>query len=198
MTTQHNKGGTKPRQRASKTDQRAQKGKKEASTKRDQANQAATVESASAAERTITGQGPAEPAAIEQAPTELAPIEQAMREDRAENGSADATLSGEVLPPEARTHVAAPPSPSIGLQTIAAAYVEYARKSWAAGRMLAERLTTTRSPEEAVVAQGDFARQTQANFLAHSQKLCGLYVEYTRQFFRPWEILATQWTRFGR
>jgi Phasin protein len=217
-TTQRDKGGAKPRQRARKTDQKAQRGEKPASTKPDRADRDSMTETASPIEQAITEQATIEQAPVEEAPVELAaieqePVEQAMMEEapaelamvehapieeKSENAAVDAALSGEVLPPEIRTHVAAQPLQAVGLQTIAAVYVDYARKSWVAGRMLAERFMVTRSLEETVEAQGDFARQTHANFLAHSQKLCELYAEYTRQFFRPLEALATQWTRIGR
>jgi Phasin protein len=216
-TTQQGKGGAKPRQRGRKTDQKTQKGEKAASTKRDRADRAARAEIAAPIERATVDQAPLEQAIVEQASVEQAtvdqpPVEQAMVgqasveqvmveqapiEQKVENGAA-ATLSGEVLLPEIRTHVAAQPFQAIGMQAIAAAYVDYARRSWAAGRMLAERLMTTRSLKEAVEAQGDFARQTHANFLAHSQKLCELYVDCTRQVFRPLESLAAQSTRVGR
>jgi len=233
-TTQHGKGGAKPRQRARKTDQKAQKGEKPASTKRDRADQAARAEIAAPIEQAIIDQAPIEQrpieqrpieqmtvdqppvehakidhAAVEQSPAEQtaamiehaaeqAIVEQAPVEQKIENGAGSAALSGEVLPPEIGTRVAAQPFQAIGLQAIAAAYVDYARRSWTAGRMLAERLVATRSLEQALEAQGDFARQTHANFLAHSQKLCEVYVDCAMQFARPLEALAAQWTRAGR
>ncbi len=196
-TTQRDKGGAKPRQRARKTDQKAQRGEKQASAKRNQADQDSRAELVAPVDQRVE-QATIEQVMIEEAP----PPEQVLNlptpiEEKTEKGAA-AALSGEVLLPDTRTPVAAGPLQAAILQTIAAAYADYARKSWAAGRMLAERFMVTRSLEEAVEAQGDFARQTHANFLAHSQKLCELYVGYTRQFFRPWEALATQWTRMGR
>ena len=197
-TTQQDKGGAKARQRARKTDQKAQRGEKTASTKRDQPDRASTAEMAAPTAHATIEQAVVEQVTIEQAPVEEAMIEQAPIEEKSENVAAEAALSGEVLPPEIRTRVAAQPLQLIGLQTIAAAYLDYARKSWAAGRMLAERFMATRSLEETVEAQDDFARQSHANFLIHSQKICELYVEYTMQIFRPLEALATQWTRIGR
>jgi hypothetical protein len=109
-------------------------------------------------------------------------------------GAAEAALSGEVLPLDIRPYAAAPSSNAIGFHTIAAAYAECTRTSWQIGRMLVERLMTAHSFEEAVEVQGDFARQAQANFAAHSQKICKLYAEFTRQFFQPLEKFATEWT----
>jgi len=173
MTTRQQDKGAKPRQRARKADQRSQRGEKQASTRRDQADQDSMDEI-------------------------VAPMEPAPIEHNAQNEATDATLSGEVLPPEIRKHVAAQPVQGIGLHTIAAAYLDYARKSWTAGRMLVERFMTARTLEEAAEVQGDFARQNFANYLVHSQQVCGLYAGFTRQFFRPLENLTTEWTRIGR
>jgi len=196
-TTQRDKGGAKPRQRARKTDQKAQRGEKQASEKQNQADQDSMAELVAPVDQRVE-QATIEQVTIAEAPPEQVLILQTPIEEKTENDAAAAALSGEVLLPDIRTPVVAEPLQAAILQTIAAAYADYARKSWAAGRMLAERFMATRSLEEAVDAQGDFARQTHANFLAHSQKICELYVEYTRQFFRPWEALATQWTRIGR
>ncbi|MDE2603288.1 MAG: phasin family protein, partial [Bradyrhizobium sp.] len=43
-----------------------------------------------------------------------------------------------------------------------------------------------RSFDKAVEVQTDYARQTYANFVADSQRICGLYAELARQTFRPW------------
>ena len=172
-TTRQDKGGAKSRQRARKTGQKAQRGEKQAATRRDQADQESMAEIA-------------------------APIKPAPIKEMAENDVIDTTLSGEVLPPEIRSHVAAPPLQGIGLHTMVATYLDYARKSWATGQMLAERFMTARSLEQAIEVQGDFARQSFANFLVHSQQVSRLYVGFNRQFFRPLESLATDWTRIGR
>jgi Phasin protein len=110
--------------------------------------------------------------------------------------AAKSALSGEVLPLDIRPYAASLDVP--GFHTIASAYAEYARTSWQIGRMLVERLMTAHSFEEAVEVQGDFARQAQANFAAHSQKICELYAEFTRQFFQPLEKFATEGTMTGR
>jgi hypothetical protein len=179
-TTQQDKPGAKARQRGRKTDQRAQKN----------------------AQPAVASPKPEEEMVPDQM-TDMAATEEA--EEKAMNEFADAVLraedaalSGEILPPEVRASTAAQPLYGISLQAIATAYADYARKSWQASRQLVERLMTTRSFDEAVEVQGEFARQTCANFVVHSQKIGGLYGEFTRQFFRPLESLATEWTRFGR
>jgi Phasin protein len=115
-----------------------------------------------------------------------------------ESGAADAALSGEILPLDIRPYAAAQFSDAIGFHTIMDTYAECARTSWQIGRALVDRLMTAHSFEETVELQGDFAKQAYANFAAHSQKICELYAEFTRQFFQPLEKLATEWTMVRR
>ena len=93
----------------------------------------------------------------------------------------EAALSGEVLPPA----VHAPGSQAAGLPAIAQAYSDYTRQSWLNGRVLVERLIAVRSFDEAIEIQGEFAKQTYANFLTQSERMCVLYGEWAQQFFRP-------------
>jgi hypothetical protein len=213
-TTQEEKP-VKPRSRSRKGDQKAARAGLKAQVAPDQASAAA--ESASVAAGSVSAE--AEPvgamiaaaieaAAVEVPQAEMAPAETA-ESDVAPNDVApgdvapvaammekapDVALSGEVLPPEVR---------KVALQTtslsaIALAHGEYTRKSWVAGRFLVERLIAVRSFEEAIEVQGEFAKQAYENFIAHSQRICGLYGEWAQQFFRPYEKLAGQWTRAGR
>jgi hypothetical protein len=103
----------------------------------------------------------------------------------------EAPLSGEVLPPQAHDRA----GPSAGLLAIAQAHDDYAGKSWANSRFLVERLIAARSFDAAIEAHNEFARQAYANFLAHSQRICGLYGEWAQQLFRPFDKFAMQWTR---
>ena len=103
----------------------------------------------------------------------------------------ETALVGEVLPPE----VLKPASDVDGFQAMAQAYGEYTKKSWLNGRFLMERLIAARTFDEAIEIQGEFAKQAYANFLTQSERICGLYGEWTQQFFRPLEKLATGWPR---
>ena len=102
----------------------------------------------------------------------------------------------EVLAPDVRD--ATPPLNAVNLQTVAQAYGEYTRKSWQTSRFLVERLMTARSFDEATEIQGEFAKQAYANFLAQSQKICELYGDLAKQFFKPLDKFTTPWTRPGR
>jgi hypothetical protein len=174
-TTQRDKPTGKPRQRSRKADQRNQKGEPQAAVRPDQDETRAII-----------------------APTEaeLAPVAMAVAEDVTDTALSEAALSGEVLPPDVRD--ATSPSNAVGLQSVAQAYGDYTRKSWQASRFLVERLITARTFDEAIEIQGEFAKQAYTNFLAQSERICELYGELAKQFFRPFDKFATGWTRIGR
>ncbi|MBU6462261.1 MAG: phasin family protein [Bradyrhizobium sp.] len=75
----------------------------------------------------------------------------------------------------------------VNMQTIANAYRDYARKSFQENSFFVEKLMGVRSFDKAVEVQTDYARQAYANFVADSQKICGLYTELARQTFSPWK-----------
>src|ERR1700753_3750494 len=72
-------------------------------------------------------------------------------------------------------------SAPVNMQTIANAYRDYTRKSIQANRSFVEQLMGVRSLDKAVEVQTDFARQAYVNFVAESQKICGLYSELAGQ-----------------
>ena len=193
-TTQEEKP-VKSRSRSRKTDQKAPKAEAKAQVAPDRVVEAESVSAmvaaaieAAAAEVPQAEIAPAELAQSDAAPNEVAPVAVMMEK------APDAVLNGEVLQPEGRKVALQTAS----LSTIALVYSDYTRKSWLAGRSLVERLIAARSFEEAIEVQGEFARQACADFAAQSQRICGLYGEWAQQFFRPYEKLATEWTRVGR
>ncbi len=204
-TTQEEKP-VKPRSRSRKADQKAAKPGAKVQAAPEQASAAsepvsamiaAAIEAAAAevpqAEMAPTETAQADLAGNEAAPGDVTPVDAVPVAVMMEKAP-DAVLSGEVLPPEVR---------KVALQTtslsaIALAHGDYTRKSWLAGRSLVERLIAVRSFEEAVEVQGEFAKQTYENFIAHSQRICALYGDWAQQFFRPYEKFATAWTREAR
>jgi hypothetical protein len=168
-TTDQEKPAAKPRQRSRKADQRKQKGEQQATVRPDR-DQSSPIMAA---------------------PAEAAPAAMAAAEE-----ATQVALSGEVLLPDV-PH-ATPPSNAVGLQSVALAYDDYTRKSWQASRFLVERLMTSRSFDEAIEIQGEFAKQAYANFVTQSQKICELYGELAKQVFGPFDTFATGWTRIGR
>jgi Phasin protein len=178
-TTQRDKPTAKQRQRNRKADQRNQKSEQQATARPDQGQTSPIVAPAEA-----------EPVAIVAA-EEAGPVAMMASEEVTEAAS-----SGEVLVPDVRDTT--PALNVVNLQTVAQAYGDYTRKSWQANRFLVERLTKARSFDEAIEIQGEFAKQAYANFLAQSQKIGELYGELAKQFFRPFDKVATGWTRIGR
>jgi hypothetical protein len=92
----------------------------------------------------------------------------------------------------APTNSAATPADNypISIQTIANAYGDYTKKSLLESRSFVEKLMAVRSLDKAIEVQTEFTRQTYANFVAESQKICELYREFARQIFQPWGIAA--------
>jgi hypothetical protein len=179
-TTQQDKPTAKARQRSRKADQRNQKGEPKAavSPDLDQTNPiVAPAEAEAQAEAQVE---------VEAAPAAMAALEEVT----------EVALSGEVLPPEAGNTT--PPLNAVNFQTVAHAYGDYTRKSWQAGRFLVERLITVRTFDEAIEIQSEFAKQAYVNFVAQSERICELYGELAKQFFRPFEKFATERTRIGR
>jgi hypothetical protein len=208
-TTQEEKPA-KPRRRSRKTDQRKAKGEKKVEAREEENPVSAVMAPMEAAQVEITPVeitpveiDPVEIDPVEITPVEITPVEIAEVEAAPAaitpvaitmEKAGDAALSGEVLPPEVREHA----PQTAGAQAIALAYGDYTRKSYLAGRFLVERLITARSFEEAIEIQGEFAKQAYANFVAHSERICGLYGTWAQQCFRPFEIFATGWPRIGR
>jgi hypothetical protein len=171
-TTDQEKPAAKPRQRSRNADQRKQKGEQQATVRPDRDQRSP----------------------IMAAPAEATPAAMAAAEE-AKEAISQVALSGEVLLPD--VPYTTPPSNAVGLQSVALAYDDYTRKSWQASRFLVERLMTSRSFDEAIEIQGEFAKQAYANFVTQSQKICELYGELAKQFFRPFDNFAAGWTRIG-
>ncbi len=76
-------------------------------------------------------------------------------------------------------------NPPVNMQTIANAYRDYTRKSVQESRSFVEKLMGVRSLDKAVEVQTDYATQAYANFVAQSQRICGLYSELASQTLKP-------------
>jgi hypothetical protein len=181
-TTQQDKPTAKARQRNRKADQRNQKGEPQAAVSPD-LDQTNPIVAPAQAEAQVEAQAEAQ---VEAAPAAMAAFEEVT----------EVALSGEVLPPEAGNTT--PPLNAVNFQTVAHAYGDYTRKSWQAGSFLVERLITVRTFDEAIEIQSEFAKQAYVNFVAQSERICELYGELAKQFFRPFEKFATERTRIGR
>lgn len=177
-SAQEDKSGEKQRQRSRKASQRDQKGGQQRNPKFDQRDDdridamiASTDLSANSAaaptEQPVIGEvEPAHVPVIDAAPA-IDAVPSAIAQP-----AEPVAASGETLP--------------VNMQTIANAYRDYARKSFQENRSFVEKLMGVRSFDKAVEVQTDYARQAYANFVADSQRICGLYAELARQTFRPW------------
>ena len=90
------------------------------------------------------------------------------------------------LPTEAAS---AEPSP-VSLQTIANAYRDYTRKSFAEFGSFCERLGGVRSLDKAMEVQTEFVKQAYEYSVAESRKIRELHSKFARQTFEPFQGLV--------
>jgi hypothetical protein len=181
--THDGKSSDKPRQRGRKSGQRGQK----AGRQRDGDQIDPTIASAD-----IAGSGAVAP--VEKAlPVEQSlPAEQSVQVEQpliAEVEPASAVATEDVTAGAAPTGAISSGGETapVNVQTIANAYRDYTRKSFQVNRSFVEKLMGVRSFDKAVEVQTDYATQAYANFVAESQKICGLYSELAKQTLKPWK-----------
>ena len=81
-----------------------------------------------------------------------------------------------------------------GVQAIATAYGDYAKKSFEDTKSYVEKLSGVKSLDKAIEAQTEFARSSYETFVAESQKIAGLYTDLAKQTFKPYEGLVSKFT----
>jgi hypothetical protein len=205
MTTTHKEKPTaKPRQRSQKGSQRGQKPEPQQSPEFDQRDEDRISQMGASTDAPTNGaaapaNGPLVGAA---APADAPSIGEAALGDALsiDAAPADTPSIGAAAPADALSIGAAAPADDgpVSVQTIARAYVDYTRKSLQESRSFAEKLMGVRSFDNAIEVQTEFARQSVANFVAGSQKICELYGKLATQIVRPWEGLAAKVARTGR
>ncbi|MCA1453503.1 phasin family protein [Bradyrhizobium sp. BRP22] len=79
-----------------------------------------------------------------------------------------------------------------GVQAIATAYGDYAKKSFEDTKSFVEKLSGVRSLDKALEAQTEYARSAYETFVAESQKIAGLYSDCAKQTFKPFEGLVAK------
>jgi hypothetical protein len=79
-----------------------------------------------------------------------------------------------------------------GVQAIATAYGDYAKKSFEDTKSFVEKLSGVKSLDKALEAQTEYARSAYETFVAESQKIAGLYSDCAKQTFKPFEGLVTK------
>ena len=81
-----------------------------------------------------------------------------------------------------------------GVQAIATAYGDYAKKSFEDTKSYVEKLSGVKSLDKAMEAQTEYARSAYESFVAESQKIAGLYSDLAKQTFKPYEGLVAKFT----
>jgi len=81
-----------------------------------------------------------------------------------------------------------------GVQAIATAYGDYAKKSFEDTKSFVEKLSGVKSVDKVIEAQTEFARSAYETFIAESQKIAGLYTDLAKQTFKPYEGLVSKFT----
>src|SRR6266480_2872700 len=76
---------------------------------------------------------------------------------------------------------------SIDFQTIASAYGDYTKKSFAQTKAYVEKLSGVRSLDKVVEIQTEFARQAYETFVTESKRIRELYSGLAKQSLRPFE-----------
>ena len=73
------------------------------------------------------------------------------------------------------------------LQAIAAAYTDYAKKSYEDGTAYLEKLSGVRSLDKALEVQTDYAKSAYETFVAESTKIGELYKDLAKDAYKPFE-----------
>ena len=182
--TDHTKSGGKSGQRKRKRDQQgSRKPNQPQSLRPDQMQDSDELSEAAVASTDTSSIGAAEPADIspigQTASAKASPISEATAADTTPIGEA---TTAETSPIGAAALADTSP---IGLQTIATAYRDYTRKSFADAQSFVEKLSGARSLDKAFEAQTEFAKQAYETFMADSWRIRALYGELVRQTLKP-------------
>jgi len=81
-----------------------------------------------------------------------------------------------------------------GVSAIAAAYGDYAKKSYEDGKSFAEKLSGMKSLDKVLEAQSEYAKTAYETFVADSQKIAGLYGDLAKQAFKPLEGIVAKFS----
>jgi hypothetical protein len=85
-----------------------------------------------------------------------------------------------------------------GVQAIATAYGDYAKKSFEDTKSFAEKLSGVKSLDKVLEVQSDYAKTAYETFVAESQKIAGLYTDLAKQTFKPIEGLVAKFAPAAR
>jgi hypothetical protein len=78
------------------------------------------------------------------------------------------------------------------LQAIAAAYTDYAKKSYEEGTAFLEKLAGVRSLDKALEVQTDYAKSAYETFVAETTKIGELYKDLAKETYKPFEAFVAK------
>jgi len=81
-----------------------------------------------------------------------------------------------------------------GVQAIATAYGDYAKKSFEDTKSYVEKLSGVKSLDKVLEVQTEFVRSAYETFVAESQKIASLYSDCAKQTFQPYQGLVSKFT----
>jgi phasin family protein len=79
-----------------------------------------------------------------------------------------------------------------GLQAIATAYTDYAKKSYEDGTAFLEKLAGVRSLDKALEVQTDYAKTAYETFVAETTKIGELYKDLAKETYKPFESFVAK------
>jgi phasin family protein len=77
-------------------------------------------------------------------------------------------------------------------KTITTAHAEYTKKAFQDFSEFISKLTSLKSPNEAMKLQADYAKSAYETFVAESKKISELYTDFAKQTFKPFEGLIAK------
>jgi hypothetical protein len=81
-----------------------------------------------------------------------------------------------------------------GVQAIATAYGDYAKKSFEDGKSFVEKLSGVKSLDKVIEVQTEYAKSAYETFVAESQKIGQLYADLAKQTYKPFEGLVAKFS----
>jgi len=78
---------------------------------------------------------------------------------------------------------------AVNAKTITTAHAEYTKKAFQDFSEFISKLTSLKSPDEAMKLQADYAKSAYETFVAESKKISELYTDFAKQTFKPFEGL---------
>jgi hypothetical protein len=81
-----------------------------------------------------------------------------------------------------------------GVQAIAVAYGDYAKKSFEDTKSYVEKLSGVKSLDKAMEVQTEYMKSAYEAFVAESQKIAGLYTDLAKHSFKPLEGMVAKFT----